>query len=230
VAVHEEVANGHLAQQLVDARHVAALAQPHAGGATAEVLFVEIRRRVYLRAQRGPVAVHEREEGVSGGRRDHLEPALILQATEGAHQVALVAAPGVAQAEEAIVVHLGQAVVLRLRLGPLQLLLGQQDQIVQVVGVPGFEQVVGQHADERRGQRNRAAVGHAVCLQTLEDLDERKIGSADGFVQPLFFHHRRIFGVTDEGQMGVQDQRKVSGWHGAYSLTGGLEPIASGEG
>ncbi len=100
-------------------------------------------------------------------------------------------------------IHLGQTVVLRLRLGPLQLLFGQQDQIVQVVGVPDLEQVVGQHADERRGQRNRAAVGYAVRLQTLEDLDERKIGSTDGFVEPLFLHHRRVFGVTDEGQMGV---------------------------
>ncbi len=87
-----------------------------------------------------------------GRRGDDLESARILQATEGGHQVSFMAAPGVAQAEKPIVVHLGQAVVLRLGLGSLQLFFGQQNQIVQVVGVPGLEQVVGQHADERRGQ------------------------------------------------------------------------------
>ena len=104
--------------------------------------------------------------------------------------------------------------VLGLGLGALQLLLGEQDQIVEVVGVAHLEQVVGEHRDERRRQRNRAAVGDVVRLQTLEHLQERQVGTRDGLVKPLLLHHRRIFRVTNEGKVGVQNQREVSGGHG----------------
>ena len=80
------------------------------------------------------------------------------------------AAPGVAQALKAVVVHLGQAVVLRLVLGPIELFLGQKNEVVQVIRVAHLEQVIREHRDERRRQGYGAAVGNAVRLQTLEHL------------------------------------------------------------
>ena len=79
VRVDEEVADRRLAQQLVDARDVAALAEPHAARAVAEVALVEIGGDVDLGADGGPVAVHEREEGVRRGRGDHLDAAGLLE-------------------------------------------------------------------------------------------------------------------------------------------------------
>ena len=78
VGVDEEVADGGLAQQLVDARDEAALAQPHAARAVAEVAFVQIRRDVDLGPDGGPVAIHQREEGVGRRRGDHLDAAGLL--------------------------------------------------------------------------------------------------------------------------------------------------------
>ena len=79
VRIDEEVADGRLAQQLVDAGDVAALAQPHAARAVAEVTLVEIGGDVDLGADVGPVAVHQREERVRRRRRDHLDAAGVLR-------------------------------------------------------------------------------------------------------------------------------------------------------
>ena len=84
VGVDEEVADRRLAQQLVDAGDVAALAQPHAARAVAEVLFVQIGGDVDLGADVGPVAIHQREEGVRRRRGDHLDATRLLQQVERA--------------------------------------------------------------------------------------------------------------------------------------------------
>src|SRR6185312_904486 len=86
-------------------------------------------------------------------------------------------------------------------------------QLVEVLGVPDLQQVVGQHRDERRRQRDRAAEGDVIADQPLEGLDQRQVRARDGLVQPLLFHHRRVFRVTDEGKVRVQHQREVTGRH-----------------
>ena len=181
--------------------------------AAPEVALVEVGRRVDLRANRRPVAVHQREERVRRGRGDDLEPPDVLQCAERPHQVAVVAAPGVAQTAEAVAVHRRQTVVLRLGLGALELLLGELDQIVQVLGVALLEQVVGQHRDQRRRQRHRHAEGNAIGDQPLEDLQQRQIGAGDGLEEPALLHDRRVLGVANEGQVRVKDQREISGRH-----------------
>ena len=61
VRVDEEEADALFAHQLVDARHVAAFAQPHPLRAPAEEPLVDARRGVDLRAERSPVAVEQAE-------------------------------------------------------------------------------------------------------------------------------------------------------------------------
>jgi hypothetical protein len=154
VGVHEEVADRGLAEQLVHAGDVAALAEPHPGGAAAEVLLVEVRGDVDLRAQGGPVPVQEGEEAVGGGGGDDLEPVRVAQAAEGPHQIPVVAAPRVAQRLEPVEVHAGEAVVVGLGPRPVELLLGQLDELVEVLRVARLQEVVRHHADERRGERD----------------------------------------------------------------------------
>ena len=113
-----------------------------------------------------------------------------------------------------------EPLVVRLGLGALDLLLGQLDQLVEVLGVADLEQVVGQHRDQRRRQRHGRAVRDVIGDQPLEHLHQRQVRPGDRLVEPLLLHHRRIFGVTDERQVGVQDEREISGGHGglAYGL------------
>src|SRR5215467_16043261 len=73
VSVHEEIADGRLSQELVDARHIAALSQPHPARTASEVPLVEIGRYVHLRAQRRPVAIEKWEEGVGRGGGDDFD-------------------------------------------------------------------------------------------------------------------------------------------------------------
>jgi hypothetical protein len=150
VRVDEEVTYGGFAEQLVDAGDVAAFAQPHAARAMAEVLLVQVGGDVDLGADVRPVAIHEREEGVRPGRRDDLDAAGLLQQPERAHQIAFVAAPGVAQRLEAVVVHVRQPLVVRFGLRAFDLAFGELDQLVQVLRVAELEQVVGEHRDQRR--------------------------------------------------------------------------------
>jgi hypothetical protein len=213
VRVDEEVADGRLAQQLVDAGHVPALAQPHAARPKPEVTLVQIGRGVHLGSNGGPVAIHEREERVRRRRGDDLDAPCRLQPLEGAHEITLVAAPHVAQRPEAVVVHVRQPVVVRLALRAIDLLLTELDELVQVLRVANLQQVVGQHRDERRRQRHRAAEGDVIAHQPVEHLEQRQVRARDGLVQPLLFHDRRVLGVTDEREVSVQDQREVADGH-----------------
>ncbi len=213
VGVDEEVADSGLAQELVDGGHVAALAEPHAGRPAAEVLLVEIRGHVHLRPDRRPVAIHQREEGVRGGGGDHLQPAGVAQLPERAHQIAVVAAPGVAQRQEAIAVHPCQPLVVGLGLRADDLLLAELDQLVEVRRVARLQQVVRHHADQRGRERDGAPVGHAVRDQALEDLQQRQVRARDRFVEPHLFQHVRPLRVADEGQVSVEDDGEESLGH-----------------
>ena len=209
--VDEEVPHRRLAQQLVDAGHVAALAEPHAARPAAEVALVESARRcTWARSAAQLRSISGKKACVARG--DDLEPAAVLQPPERAARGRLVAAPGVAQAAEAVAVHVREPVVLRLRPGALELLLGERDQVVEVLGVPLLQQIIGQHG--MSGGDSESVSGMAsVGDQPLEDLQERQVGVADGLVEPALLHDRRILRMADEGQVRVKDQREVSGRH-----------------
>ena len=116
------------------------------------------------------------------------------------------AAPGVAQRLEAVVVHVRQPLVVRLVPGAVDLAFGELDELVEVLGVAELEQIVGEHRDERRRQRHRAPIRDVIVDQALEHLQQRQVRARDGLVQPLLLHHRRIFGVAHEGEVRVQNQ------------------------
>ena len=52
----------------------------------------------------------------------------------------------------------------------------------------------------------------------VHHLQERNVGLGDGFVEPVFFEEVVVLGMAHEGQMGMQDQTKVTGWHGQAIL------------
>ena len=111
-----------------------------------------------------------------------------------------------AQRQEAVEVHLRQTLVVRLGAGAVDLLAGELDQTVEVGGIALLEEIVGEHGDERGRERDGTAEGYAVGHQALERLQERQIGAGDALIEPLLLHHRRVFGMTDEGQVRVQHE------------------------
>ena len=162
VGVDEEVPDRRLAQQLVDARGISAFREPHPPWPAAEVPLVQVRRDVYLRAQRRPVAIEQWKKRVGGRGGDDLEPTSLLEAAKGPHQIPLVAAPGVTNRLEAIPVHLRQPVVLRLGARAVELSFGELDQTVEVTGVALLQEVVGEHRDEGCRERDGAAIRNGV--------------------------------------------------------------------
>ena len=70
-----------------------------------------------------------------------------------------------------------------------------------------LQQRVGEHLAERRRQPQRDARPHAVHHAAFEDLQERQVGFADGFKEPVFFEEFRVFRMTHERQVRVQDDR-----------------------
>ena len=169
VRVHEEEADPLLAHQLVHARHVAALAEPHPLRPPSEEALVEVGRRVNLRAERRPVAIEEREERVRRRARDDFEAPRVLQRAEAPHEVALVAPPAVADLVEPVAVHLRQlveGVVLASR--AVDLLLGELDELVELLAVPLLQQLVGHHRQERRAEAQREAEVDVVAPEALE--------------------------------------------------------------
>ena len=55
--------------------------------------------------------------------------------------------------------------------------------------------------------------GTPSATQPLEHLNQRQVGAGDGLEEPLLLHHRGVFGVANEGEVRVQDERKVAGGH-----------------
>jgi hypothetical protein len=193
------------------------------------VPLVQIGGDVHLGAQRCPVAVERWEERVRGGGGDDLHASRLLEVAKGPHEVPVVAAPRVAQRLEAIAVHARQAMVVRLRACPVDLVLRELDQPIEVARISLLQEIVREHRDERRRERDGAAEGNPVGDQALERLQERQIGARDAFVEPLLLHYRRIFGVTHEGEVSVQDERQVTGGHGRQRVPSSL-PDACGLG
>ena len=211
--VDKEVADRGFAQQLVDARDVAAFAEPHAARAPTEMLLVQVGGGVNLSAHRRPVAVHQREEGVGRRGRDDLEIPGVLQLAQRLHEVSVMATPRVAHLAEAVPIHLGELAIVRLVLGSPNFLLRERNQIIEVLGVARLQEVVRQHAEQRRRHGHGAAERDSIARQPLEHLDQREVCASDGFIQPAFLHDRRVLRVPHERQVSVEDQTEIASSH-----------------
>ena len=133
-----------VAQQLVDAGGVAALRQPDALRPLAEVALELAAADLDLGAHGVAVDRHQRQEAVRRAAGDELQLAGLEEAAEAVEQVvAVLVDEDLAAALEAVVVHLGEVVELRLPAGAFDLLAGQGDQVVDVADVAVLQQRVG---------------------------------------------------------------------------------------
>ena len=148
---------------------------------------------------------HQRQKAVGRATGDDLEGAGVLEALEAAHQIAAVAI--VEQAPQMIValaVVPGERAEVRIAARAVDFLVAELAERVEPLGVARHEQLVAQHADQRRRQGHRDAEGDAVFHALVEDFEERKVRLGDGFVEPVFLEEFGIFRMPHVRQMGVQ--------------------------
>ena len=74
-------------------------------------------------------------------------------------------------------------------------------------------------AGQRRRDRHGEPPIGAVAFEAVHHFEERDVGLGDGLVEPVFFEKIVVFGMAHVGQMGVQDQAKITEWHGNGSTT-----------
>ena len=220
MGVHEEVADAGGLQDLVDARDIAALRQPHAARAAAEVLFVLVDGGLDLRPERRPVAVPDGEEHVRAVAGDEIQLPAVLERPERGGQVAVVAPERVADGGELLPVQPGHAVERGLGPGPPDLAVAEVDLAVELRGVPLEEQRVAHHAQERRGDRQRHPEVDVVPPHRLEGVEQRDVGLGHRLEEPLLLEEVLVLGMAHERQVGMEDEGEVSLGHG-FSPPGG---------
>jgi len=94
--------------------------------------------------------------------------------------------------------------------GPLDFLVGELDQALQLPEVAALEERVREHRAERRRQRHREAEVDAVVEQPVHHVDERDVGLGDRLVEPVLLEEVLVLRMPDEGEVRVEDQREVA--------------------
>jgi len=166
----------------------------------------------------GGVALHQRKVGVGGGAGDDLDPPLVLKKTEGADQVPLeTLAEGTQDAGVPVLVETGQVEEMGglfpgfggkardILSGPFQFLEKKGLHMIQDLGVG---QLLGQDGGDADGQMERNAPGAEV----VKDVQEGKVGLGHGLVEHLLAVGPAA-GLSDVGQVGVQNKNQVSRGH-----------------
>ncbi len=150
-----------------------------------------------------------------------LETRGLLEGTEAANEVAVVAPPAIADLVEAMAVHLRELVEGAVfPPGAVDLLLGELDEPIELHGVALFEEVVAHHLEEGRAERHRHSEIDVVVREALESEEQRGVRLGDGLEEPLLLHVGGSFRMPHERQVRVQNDRKKSVRHDHRSPSG----------
>ncbi len=217
VGIDEEVADAALFENFIDAGDIAALGQPHALRAFAEMPLELAATDLDLGAHGVGVVGHERQEAVRRAARDELEPAGLEESAKAVIEVIVVLPDeNIARPQEAVMIHVGEMVELALPLGPFDFLAGEGDQVVEVAKIAHLQKRIGEHGGQGRRDRHGEPPISPVALEAFHHFQDRDVGLGNGFVEPIFFQEIVVLGMADVGQMGVQHQAEVTERHCAF--------------
>jgi hypothetical protein len=164
---------------------------------------------------------HQRQKAVRRAAGDDFERARVLQPLERAHQVAAIAiVEQTPQVIEVLAIVPRERPELRVLPRALHFLVAELAQAIEPLRVPLDQQLIAQHAHERRGQRQRDAERNAVRHAAIEDLEQRQIGLGDGFVKPILLEELRILRMPHVGEVRVQHDREPAFAHESLSRSG----------
>ncbi len=205
VRVTDEKANAGFMQIRVIARIEGAFSQPDTTRRPVEMLDVVRSRDLYL-SPLGSLVRHERQKAMRRAAGDDFEVSRILQITEPFDDIAFVLSiKDFAAFIEMTPVHQRRRVeVRRLFPRPLNFLIGQFTELLDVPDITLLKQLVAQHLAQRRRHRHRQPKLHPFISQVVECHEQRDICLADRFIEPVFFEKVGIFGMAHKRQVRVE--------------------------
>src|SRR5438552_2432610 len=112
-----------------------------------------------------------------------------------------------ADRNQPLVVEDSQIMERLLPVGPVNFLFRQGNQFIEVTFVTILEKGVQEHRAERRCERQREAGRQFIRLPAFEDLKQWNIGFGDGFEEPILLEKSVVFGMPDEREVGVKNER-----------------------
>src|SRR5215471_11906452 len=79
--------------------------------------------------------------------------------------------------------------------------------------VPLLQQRIGKHLAQWRRQAQCDMGADAVHCEPFENVQQRYVGLAYGFEQPVLFEEFGVFGMAHKGQMRMKNQSEETAFH-----------------
>ena len=214
VGINNEPANLGLLKMVLDPWVVGAFGQPDATGVATKTVVVVLSGDLDLSANGLRKLSQKGQKTVGGSAGDNFQDSGILEFAEGLNEVALVTvAEEMAAVVKTIVIKAGERLKGGVVSGAVQLLVREFNLFFESVDVAILEKRIAQHGAERWGHRHGEAEVDSVADQALHHIEERKIGFGDGFVEPVLFEELGVLGMSDEGEVGVEDGSYITEGH-----------------
>ena len=216
VGIDDKPANFGLLKVVFDPWVVGAFGQPDAAGVATKAVVIILAGDLDLSANGLREFAHEGQKAVGGAAGDDFQNAGVLEFAEGEDEVPLVpVAEEVATVVQTIVIKAGEGLEGGVVSGAVQLLVREFDLFFESVDVAVLEKRIAQHGAEGWGHGHGEAEVDAVPDEALHHIEERKIGFGDGFVEPVLFEELSVFGMSDEGEVGVENGSYITEGHEA---------------
>ena len=151
---------------------------------------------------------------MGGPAGDDFKDAGVLKFAKGLDEVAMIAiAEEVAAVIESVMVEAGEGLKGGVVLGAVQFLRGEFDLFFETVDVAVLKKWISEHGAEGRGHGHGQTEVDAVTDEALHHIKEGEIGFGNGLVEPVLFKKLGVFGVANEGEVGVKDWGYISEGH-----------------
>jgi hypothetical protein len=216
VGIEDEPAEVGLLEGEFEAIGVGAFREPDAAGFASEPELVVIFGGEDLGLDGRGMAGEEGEERVCGRAGDDFELGVVLEFAEGGDEVMVARGPGLFEMGEVLEVIVGEVMEVRVPAGAVGFFFGEFDEFIEVFMVALLEEGIEEHGAESGGESEGERGADVIAEPAFEDVDEGEIGFGDGLEQPAFFEETFVFGVSNEREVGVEDQGEVAR-HGCQS-------------
>lgn len=105
-------------------------------------------------------------------------------------------------------IHAGEGLKLGLELGADNFFFAELNELFDVVLIAGLQKGVGEHGREGGRDAHGKTEINPLVGEVVHDRQQRNIGFRDGLIEPIFFEKVLIFGMTNEGKMGMENEAK----------------------
>jgi hypothetical protein len=106
-----------------------------------------------------------------------------------------------------IVVVVSDRLEARIEPGPLDLLFGKFDKLVEVPKITLLKEPIGKHRRQGGCDRHRDPERDPLPGEAVKHIDEGDVGLGDRLEEPPFLEEILMFRVPDKGKVSVEDEK-----------------------